>query len=322
MMSVLLTGITGFIGRELGRKLVEKGYTVYGLIRHCSARTLDPIRDYLDRIHLIQGDLREYHSIKLAVRKADPEVILHVGAMTPVRLSFDDPFTFMDVNLRGTANLVDAAIAKVPRLRRFVLASTMEVYGWADRQEPFKENLSLVPASPYAVSKAAADMYVRMMGRVNELNYTVLRPCNSFGRKNETTFIVEYLVTSMLRREDVYIGTPASVRDFMYVDDHVDAYLKVIDDDRASHETFNVGSGSGISIRSLAEKVAKLMDYQGKVVEDYPPTYPTRPAFADPPYLVVDPSKIQTAIGWKVKYNLEEGLLKTAEYWREYQAHR
>ena len=315
-MSILVTGITGFIGQELGRKLVEKGYTVFGLIRHCSARTLDPIRDYLDKIHLIEGDLREYHSIKLAVRKSEPEIILHVGAITPVRLSFDDPFTCIDVNLRGTANLVDAALSRVPSLKRFVLASTMEVYGWSDRQQPLKEDLPLRPASPYAVSKAAADMYVHMMGRVSDLDYTILRPCNTYGRKRETAFIVEYLVTSMLRREDVYIGTPNSVRDFMYVDDHIAAYLEVMENDKASRQTFNVGTGTGISIGSLSEAVAKLTGYEGNIVNDYPPGYPARPAFADPPYLVVDPSKIKMKTGWEVAHKLEDGLSKIIEYWR------
>jgi nucleoside-diphosphate-sugar epimerase len=278
---------------------------------------LDHIRDYLDKVHLIQGDLREYHSVKLAIRESDPEFIVHVGAMTPVRLSFDDPFSSIDVNLRGTANLVHAALSQVPNLKRFVLASTMEVYGWQERKEPFTENLPLHPASPYAVSKAAADMYVSMMGKVNELNYTVLRPCNSYGRKNETGFIVEYLVTSMLKNDKVYVGTPNSIRDLMHVDDHIAAYLQVMEDDNASRQTFNVGTGTGISMHVLSEKVAELTAYKDKILESYPPGYPRRPPFADPPYLVLDPSQIRTKIGWKATIALQDGLRKTVEYWRK-----
>jgi len=316
-MSVLLTGISGFIGSELGRRLVEKGYRVHGLIRHSSGRMLDNIKDYMDKVHLIHGDLREYHSVRLAIRESDPEFIVHVGAITPVRLSFDDPFSNIDVNLRGTANLIHAALGLAPNLKRFVLASTMEVYGWQDRQEPFAEDLPLHPASPYAVSKAAADMYVRMLGKVSQLNYTVLRPCNSYGRKNETRFIVEYLVTSMLRKEKVYIGAPRSIRDLMHVDDHVAAYLRVMEDENANQQTFNVGTGHGTTIRALADMVAELTDYKNRIVESYPPDYPTRPAFADPPYLVLDPSKIEAKIGWKATVTLQQGLSRTFEYWRK-----
>jgi nucleoside-diphosphate-sugar epimerase len=316
-MSVLLTGISGFIGSELGRRLVEKGYTVHGLIRHSSGRMLDNIRDYMDKVHLIQGDLREYHSVRLAIRESDPEFILHVGAITPVRLSFDDPFSHIDVNLRGTANLIHAAFNLVPNLKRFILASTMEVYGWQDRQEPFVEGLPLHPASPYAVSKTAADMYVRMMGKVSELDYTVLRPCNSYGRKNDTGFIVEYLITSMLRKEKVYMGAPESIRDLMYVDDHVAAYLRVMEDDNANQQTFNVGIGHGTVMRALADMVAELTDYKDKIVPSYPPDYPTRPALADPPYLVLDSSRIETKIGWKPTVTLQQGLSRTVDYWRK-----
>jgi len=316
-MSVLLTGISGFIGSELGRRLVEKGYTVHGLIRHSSGRMLDHIKDYMDKVRFVQGDLREYHSARLAVRESDPEFIVHMGALTPVRLSFDDPFSNIDVNLGGTANLIHAALGLVPNLKRFVLASTMEVYGWQDRQEPFAEDLPLHPASPYAVSKVAADMYVRMIGKVNQLNYTVLRPCNSYGRKNETRFIVEYLITSMLKKEKVYIGAPRSIRDLMHVDDHVAAYLQIMEDDNANQQTFNVGTGQGTMMCALAERVAELTDYKDKIVESYPPDYPSRPAFADPAYLVLNPSKIEAKIAWKATVTLEQGLSRALQYWRK-----
>jgi nucleoside-diphosphate-sugar epimerase len=316
-MSVLLTGISGFIGSELGQRLVEKGYTVHGLIRHTSGRMLDLNKDYMDKVRLVQGDLREYHSVRLAIRESNPEFIVHLGAVTPVRLSFDDPFSSIDVNFRGTVNVIQAALGLAPNLKRFVMASTMEVYGWQDRQEPFSEDLPLHPASPYAVSKAAADMYVRMINKVSELNYTVLRPCNSYGRKNETRFIVEYLITSMLKKERVYIGTPKSIRDLMHVDDHVAAYLRVMEDENANQQTFNVGTGHGITMRELADMVAQLTDYRDTIVEGYPPGYPARPAFADPLYLVLNPSKIEARIGWKATVTLQRGLSMAVEYWRK-----
>lgn len=316
-MSVLLTGITGFIGSELGRRLVQEGYKVHGLIRHTSSRSLEPINDYVDKVHLIQGDLREYHSARRAVRESDPEFILHLGAVTPVRLSFDDPFSCIDVNLRGTANLVDAALGRAPNLRRFILASTMEVYGWQEKEEPFGEDLPLNPASPYAVSKAAADMYVRMIGRVVDLNFTVLRPCNSYGRKHERGYVVEYLVTSMLRKEKVYLGTPNSVRDLMFVDDHVEAYVAAMSSEAANMQTFNVATGRGVRMKELADRIAEMTQYKGDIIEGYPPGYPRRPGFADPKYLSLNPTRIKEQLGCEPKHDLLDGLGKTVDYWRE-----
>lgn len=317
MTSILLTGITGFVGSELGRRLVEEGFSVYALMRHTSTRSLEPISDYADRIHLIYGDLREYHTIRSVVREAEPEIIAHLGAITPVRMSFEDPFSNIDINTRGTANLTHAALNYAPRLRRFILASTMEVYGWQDRHEPFSEELPLHPASPYAVSKAAADMYVRMMGRVNDLPYTVLRPCNSFGRKFETGYVVEYLITSMLRGENVYVGTPNSERDMLFVEDHVEAYLKLIKEKAGEKQTFNVGTGKPVRMIALAHQIAQIVGYNRKIIEGYPLDYPRRPGFADPEYLSLNAARIEEALQWRPKYELADGLGRTIDYWRK-----
>lgn len=314
-MSVFITGITGFIGSELGRRIIEEGFEVYGFVRHTSKRDLKPIEDYLEKIRIIQGDLRDYSSIRRAIRDAMPQFILHLGAMTPVRISFEDPFSNLETNLLGTCSLVHAVLEVAPRLERFILGSTMEVYGWQQKKEPFGEELPLNPASPYAVSKAAADMYVRMAGDVFNLNYTVLRPANTYGRKHETGFIVEYLITSMMRGGPVYVGTPDSVRDLLYIEDHVNAYLESLKSDHAHKQVFNVCSGAGISMRELADNVAKKMGYDGPIMHSYPPGYPRRPAHADAPYLVMDNSKIRQVVGWSPKYSLDEGLDKTIQYW-------
>src|SRR5712692_7495146 len=215
MTNVLVTGITGFIGSRLATKLVENNYDVYGFVRHTSERELSRLTPVIDRVHIIEGDLSRYHSVLSAVETSNPAIIFHLGALTPVRLSFNDPYPYISTNFDGTVNLVHSVLNETPN-SRLIVASTAEVYGWQRNDKSISEDAPLHPASPYAVTKMAADEYVQMANKVYSLNGTVLRPINSYGRTGETGFVVEYLISKMLAGETCYIGTPESVRDYMF----------------------------------------------------------------------------------------------------------
>jgi len=321
MTNILVTGITGFIGSNLSAKLVSKGYKVYGLVRHSASRTFQGLEPILQDLTLLSGDLRDYHSVKEALRKSDPNIIIHLGAMTPVRLSFEDPLGYQEINYVGTVNLV-CALTELPhyRQRRIIAASTGEVYGIQDKNEPFVEDLPLKPSSPYAVSKAAMDMYLRMAMNVYHLNCTLIRAANTFGRKYETGFFIEYVITSMLEGEPVWVGAPKSVRDYMYVDDHVKAFLTVVEkiDAADAGRVFNVGTGKGVTNGELAVRIGKLVgcDPKNVCLGSYPTGYPTRPIDSDQPYLVLNASKIERELGWMPAITLDEGLERTIGWWR------
>src|SRR5213594_1485283 len=183
-MNVLITGITGFFGSRLAARLVSQDYTIYGLVRHSSQRELRRLQGIDSQIHLIEGDLGRYHSVLSAIQTSQPSIIFHLGALTPVRLSFDDPYPYISTNFEGTVNLVHAILREAPNAR-LIVASTAEVYGWQDGNRPIREDAKLNPASPYAVTKSAADQYVQMADRVYHLKGTVLRPINSYGRTGE-----------------------------------------------------------------------------------------------------------------------------------------
>lgn len=320
-MKVLVTGCTGFIGSNLAIKLVEEGYNVYGLVRHASKRDLQSLHSVSDQIHLINGDLATYHSIISAIQIVRPEFILHVGALTPVRLSFEDPFPYISVNFKGTVNVIHAILDKAPKAR-FIYASTAEVYGWQERREPIKETAPLNPASPYAISKEAADQYVRMAMKIYDLKATVLRPINTYGRR-VSGFIVEYLISTMLKGEVCYVGAPNSVRDYMFIDDHVNAYKLAMESEKAIGGVFNVSPGNPVTNRELATLIAKRIGFKGKIIYgSYPPGYPERPALWDPDFLVLDSSKIRGVLGWKPMVTLEEGLERAFKNWKEFNAHR
>jgi len=313
-LNALITGITGFIGSRLAARLVEQGDNVYGLVRHSSERELKRIEKIIPKIHLIEGDLVRFHSVLSAVETSDPSIVFHLGALTPVRLSFDDPYPYIAINFDGTVNLVHSIIKQSPNTR-LIAASTAEVYGWQPSGRPIAESAILNPASPYAVSKAAADQYVQMANRIYHLRGTVLRPINSYGRVLETGFYTEYLISKMLAGETCYIGAPDSIRDYMFAEDHVDAYLDVAKSEKAIGGVYNVSPGNPVTNAELAKKLSGLTGFKGKLVlGSYPPGYPQRPQSQDPTYLVLDNARIKE-IGWRPRYTLDEGLKQTVELW-------
>ena len=318
MSRVLITGVTGFIGSHLAEKLVEK-YEVYGVVRRVANRRLAAIKKILADITLVTGDLSDYVSIRNALKTIKPDVVFHLGALTPVRDSFERPFEYQQVNFLGTINVAHAMLELPdPETRKLIAASTAEVYG-SQEKRPLKEETVLKPTSPYAVSKAAADIYLQMMFQTYGLNGTILRPANTYGRKFDVSFMVEYLVTQMLKGEKVYIGAPNSVRDYMCVDDHVNAYLLAMKKEEAKGQVFNVGTGVGTSNRELAERIADKIGYDknSMVIGSYPPGYPYRPLVSDQPHIVLDATKIKTRLGWRPTVSLDDGIDKVISYFKD-----
>ena len=319
MVRVLITGVTGFVGSNLAKRLVELGYSVYGVTRYCAGRSLKVIEEILDDVVLLTADITDPLSISQALRSADPDYIFHLAALTPVRLSFEKPFEYERFNYFGTLSVVHA-LMNMPdyEKRRILVASTAEVYGYhGEEEKPLKENASLNPSSPYAVSKAAADMYIRMASRIYNIDAVVLRPVNTYGRKFETSFLVEYLITSMLRGEKVYIGAPESIREYLYIDDHVGGYIEAMEKGRKG-QAYNIATGKGVRNIEIAEKIAEKIGYdQSRIISRaYPPKYPLRPIISDQPYIVLDSTKAREELGWTAKVTLDEGLDKTIEYWK------
>jgi len=318
-MKVLLTGILGFIGSHMAEKLVHDGHEVYGVVRRVANRNMAVIGNLLNDITLLSGDITDYVSTRNAIRIANPDVVVHLAALSPVRDSFERPFEYQQANLVGAMNVAHALLELPdPQNRKLVAASTAEVYGLQENK-PLKETLPLCPSSPYAVSKAAADLYLQMMFNTFDLHGSIMRPANSYGRKFDTSFVIEYLVTQMLKGETVYVGAPDSVRDYMYVDDHVNAYLLAIGNEKADGEIFNVGTGVGLSNRELAELIAKKIKFDMKKIKlgTYPPGYPFRPLASDQPYIVLDSAKIRKTLHWSATVSLDEGTDKVIAYFKK-----
>jgi len=318
MAKALITGILGFIGSHLAEKLVGEDHEVYGVVRRVANRNLEVINKILKDVVLITGDITDYVSIRNAIKIANPDFVFHLAALTPVRDSFERPFEYQQTNFLGTMNVAHSML-ELPdsQSRRLIAASTAEVYGLQEKK-PLKESPTLKPTSPYAVSKAGADLYLQMMFHTYNLNGTILRPTNTYGRKFDTSFMIEYLITQMLKKDKVYVGAPNSVRDYMYADDHVNAYLLAIKNAKAKGQIYNVGTGVGTSNRELAEKIAEKIGYDKRniVFGSYPLGYPYRPPISDQPYIVLDSTKIKKELNWAPKFSLSEGIDKVISYFK------
>jgi nucleoside-diphosphate-sugar epimerase len=318
MERILVTGITGFIGTHLAQRLVKEGYEVYGITKPSVTKDMSKFREFLEGVIVLSCDVSDYYSVYNELKGVDADTVVHLAALSPVRDSFEKPFSYERNNIEGTMDVVHAVL-NLPdfKRRKLIYASTAEVYG-EQESKLVKESEPLNPTSPYAVTKAATDMYLRMMSRVYGLNTTVMRCTNSYGRKLDTSFFVEYVVVNMLKGNKVYIGAPNSIRDYMYIDDHVDAYVKAIQIDHASGEAFNFGAGAGLVNKDVAFKIADMIGYDKKsiVLGKYPPGYPLRPIESDQPSINLDSAKAKKVFGWYPKTSLEDGLKKTIAYWK------
>ena len=316
-MKILLTGITGFIGSELAHKLLEEGHEVYGFVQHVVGRDLSMLEDIKDKINLITCDIRNYFSVRHSIKKVNPDIVFHLAALSPVRLSFEMPYDFQETTYLGTVNMAEAVRDLYGNDKvRFIVASTAEVYG-IQEEKPFIEDLRLEPSSPYAVAKASMDMYVRMLIQVYNFNAVILRNSNTFGRKYDPSFFTEYTITEMLKGNDVYLGAEDSVRSYMFLTDHINSYLLAMKPE-ARGEVFNISGEKGYTNKEWVFKIADLIGFNKDKIYfgKYPPGYPDRPLSSDQPYLVLDSTKAQKILGWRQTVSPEDGLKKTVEYWK------
>lgn len=305
-MRVLLTGASGFVGGHLVEQLLEQQHDVYALQRYVTGRyVLGAERGQ----KTVFCDLRDHFAVRRVVREVQPEVVIHLAAISPVAYSYDHPNEVLDANINGTVHIAEACLREVAHFRQFLFASTSETYG--NGPVPKKEDTPQAPNSPYSVSKLAAEKYVLYLRDAHGFPTTVLRPFNTYGRKDNTHFMVERVVVQMLRGDVVRLGDPTPVRDLLYVDDHVSAYLRCLGNKSAVGEVFNFATGRGITVQGVVELLKQITGFRGEIVWD---TIPRRPL--DIQVLYGDSTKAREVLGWQPKVTLEQGLRLTVDYWR------
>ena len=302
-IKLLVTGGSGFLGQHILPALPSK-YTIYNL----------------------QSDLRDYGKVEKEIKDVNPNIILHLAARTEVEKSFYEQMTFSEVNYNGTVNLIESARKHCTNLINFVFARTMEVYGWQPISDEvdkngkpvdfiaFDENTPANPNAPYAVAKLAAEKYLEYAGRAYGLPYTALRQTNCYGRKDNDFFVMEQIITQMLKNsKEINLGYAAPYRNFIYVDDMVDAWLTVIQNpDLVKNNVYTIGPNHPIQIKELVQFIANKLKWNGKINWD---TKPER--FGEIYWLNSNHDKITKHTGWKPKVNLDVGIDRTIAHWKE-----
>jgi len=310
----LVTGAGGFIGSHLVERLANMGVEVTAFVRYNSRNDFGLLEllpeKVKEEIDVVMGDLRDPETIQTVSK--DAYVVFHLGALIDIPYSYVRPREVVETNIMGALNILSAA--REFGVKKVVHTSTSEVYGTA-QYTPIDENHPLQGQSPYSASKIGADKLAESFHRSYNLPVTTIRPFNTYGPRQSTRAVIPTIVTQALTRDRIYLGSLHPIRDFTYVGDTVDAFVKIAESNRSVGEVINIGSGSGISIGDLANKIISLAGKKKlKVVFD---PKRVRPPKSEVERLVADSSKARKMLGWKTATSLDDGLRKTIEWMRE-----
>ena len=311
--TVLVTGAAGFIGSRLTETLVQQGAQVRAFVRYTSRGELGLLKylpsAILSEIELVFGDLRDAEAIEQAAKRAD--LIYHLGALISIPYSYLHPVEVVQTNILGTLNVLQACRKFDCRL---IHTSSSEVYGTA-LKVPIDETHPLQGQSPYSASKIGADKLVESYYRSFGVRAVTIRPFNTYGPGQSARAVIPTIITQALTKQTVYLGNLDALRDFTYVDDTVDAFIKAGQTDGIDGETFNLGSGSEISIRDLA---AHIFDLIGTTPEVEVDDERIRPALSEVQRLLADNCKARQVLAWSPQVDLREGLSRTISWIREH----
>jgi len=306
--SVLVTGAGGFIGSQLTERLVELGARTKALVRYCSSGSVgwldsSPLKN---DIEFSAGDVRDENFLRNAVRGVD--VVFHLAALIAIPYSYKAPSSYVRTNVEGTLNILQAALDCGVRL--VVHTSTSEVYGSAIRV-PIAEDHPLQGQSPYSASKIAADKMAEAFHLSFGLPVATVRPFNTYGPRQSARAVIPTIITQALSQSSVYLGDLRPTRDFNYVADTVQGFIRVAECPEAVGQVINIGSGSEVSIGDLARTIVSLMNRDVELVQD---DERIRPERSEVMRLCANNARAVEVLNWRPKYSLEQGLAMTIEW--------
>jgi NAD dependent epimerase/dehydratase len=305
---VLVTGAGGFIGSHLVERLVDLGANVRALVEYNSLGSwgwLDesPVRG---DIEVVLGDVRDRDSTVVAA--AGRDVVFHLAALIAIPWSYDAPAAYVETNVVGTLNVLRAA--QQAGVERVVHTSTSEVYGSA-QYAPIDEAHPLQAQSPYAASKIGADKIAEAFHLSFGLPVATLRPFNTYGPRQSARAVIPTILTQLLAGGTIALGNLAPTRDFTYVTDTVEAFVKVVDVAEAVGRVLNVGTGRDIAIGDLAERIEAAVERRAPI--DLDPAR-VRPDGSEVERLCADADEARRLLAWEPRVTLDEGLVATAEW--------
>jgi len=311
-VKVLVTGAGGFIGSHLVERLLQDGAVVSVFLRYNALGHKGWIDTFqnsqLSRLKIFLGDLRDPEAVRKSVK--GQSIVFHLGALIAIPYSYINPREFVDTNVVGTANVLNAALEY--KTERIVHTSTSEVYGTA-QYVPIDESHPLVGQSPYAASKIGADQLALSYYRSFGLPVTVLRPFNTFGPRQSVRAIIPTIITQALAGKKIKLGSLYPTRDLSFVESTVEGFVRMAQARGVLGKVINVGAGAEISVGELVEEIGSILKKKLVVEKE---RERVRPAESEVDRLLADTRLAQEVLDWKPKVDFTTGLKKTIDWYK------
>jgi NAD dependent epimerase/dehydratase len=310
-MKVLITGADGFIGSHLTEALVESGYDVRAFVYYNSFNSygwLDTLsNETKSKIEFFSGDIRDPNGVREAMKGID--IVFHLAALIAIPFSYHSPDSYIDTNVKGTLNIIQAA--RDNKVKRVLVTSTSEVYGTA-QFVPITELHPKQPQSPYSASKIGADAIADSFYRSFELPISIVRPFNTFGPRQSARAVIPTIISQLLNgTEEIKLGDITPTRDLLYVKDTVDGFLKIAQCNELIGHEVNIATQSEISVGDLAQQLINRINPNAKIITD---SVRLRPEKSEVFRLFGSNEKLKFYTDWEQKFTLEEGLKETIDW--------
>ena len=314
MKKVLITGSEGFIGSHLTERLLEEGCDVRAFVLYNSFNNwgwLDTLpKEKLSQIEIFTGDIRDPNGVKEAMKGIDE--VYHLAALIAIPFSYHSPDTYVDTNIKGTLNVLQAA--RTLDTSRILVTSTSEVYGTA-QYVPIDEKHPYQGQSPYSATKIGADRLAESFYRSFGLPITIVRPFNTYGPRQSARAVIPTIITQLLSgMQEIKLGSLTPTRDFNYVKDTADGFVEIAKAKACIGEEVNIATQYEISIGQLAEELINQINPGAKIICD---EQRLRPEKSEVNRLLGCNEKIKRLTNWSPKYTLREGLAETIEFCRQ-----
>lgn len=311
MKRILVTGSDGFIGSHLTEELVKQGHKVKAFVYYNSFNTwgwLDALpKEILSEVEVFTGDIRDPNGVREAMKGMNE--VFHLAALIAIPFSYHSPDTYVDTNIKGTLNVLQAA--KDLDIQRLLITSTSEVYGTA-QYVPIDEKHPFQGQSPYSATKIGADRLAESFYRSFNMPITIVRPFNTYGPRQSARAIIPTIITQLLAgKQEIQLGSLSPTRDFNYVKDTVNGFIEIAKSNKVIGEEINIATQHEISIGELAEELIRQINPNAKIICD---EQRLRPEKSEVNRLLGSNEKIMRLTNWKPYYTLEQGLAETIEF--------
>lgn len=311
---ILVTGADGFIGSHLVESLIDSGHQVKAFVYYNSFNSwgwLDALpKEKLAKIEIFTGDVRDPNGVRTAMQGCD--VVFHLAALIAIPYSYHSPDSYVDTNIKGTLNIIQAA--RDLKVKRVLVTSTSEVYGTA-QYVPIDEMHPKQPQSPYSASKIGADCMADSFYRSFDMPITIVRPFNTYGPRQSARAIIPTIIIQLLNGfEEIKLGDLTPTRDLLFVEDTVNGFIEIAKTENLIGHECNIATNSEISMQKMADTLIALINPNAKIIQD---KIRIRPEKSEVFRLFGDNTKLIEHTNWKAEYSLEQGLQETIHWFSD-----